>query len=775
VCSWERTHLSSIRRVLMALLRTTLLLLLVLLLLRPVLVADYAGERPRGIALVIDNSQSMKQRDQRLSARDLLRVAIAENHVAPDFAIGDSPALDPAAAGLTTNPSRVHLVHAVLSNPRLQLIHNLRRHGPLRGYLFGQRLERHLTFGNDEKPAAMEEWPARLTGDEPRTALADAINDLLLRKDGDLPAAIVLMTDGRDNASRLPLKEVAAECARLQVPLHIYGTGSAEAGLLQIKDLSTPDTLFFEDSVSVPIRWRCHGLREGKLEIAITVGGKLVAQREVPVREGEELREVLTFVPQKGSASEENLELTASIKLKGTSTFQDELKKSVRLIDRRVRILYIENSPRWEYKFLQPVLLRDRRVEAAFILVNGDPKALQSGRPFLPDFPSRDKLFLYDLLILGDVSRQYLTPERLEWIRDFVKEGGGLVVIAGRQHAPAAFADSPFAEVLPLEVLPLKFSEGSPLASQEARPQAFVPILTPAGQRSEMLALADEPEENLRIWKQLPGIYWHYPASKLRPGAIALLNHPTAKMGDQPMPVLATHYYGKGQVLFLAMEETWRWRFNVGNRYFARFWGQVIYQIGLPHLLGNSKRVQFALEHAEVLFGRPSSIYARLFDAEFHPLKEERVPARLDFVDHVSNVTPDAVHGEERSRKVMLEAVPGQPGEYRVLLANDIPGRFELKTETPEPATLAYRVSLPPNHELEPGGMAEEELREAARISGGQFYREEDLHRLPDNIQPQAAAFSQRQEVVLWNPLAMLVFVVLITAEWILRKFSNLS
>ena len=35
--------------------------------------------------------------------------------------------------------------------------------------------------------------------------------------------------------------------------------------------------------------------------------------------------------------------------------------------------------------------------------------------------------------------------------------------------------------------------------------------------------------------------------------------------------------------------------------------------------------------------------------------------------------------------------------------------------------------------------------------------------------------FVQRQEVLLWNPLAMAAFLLLITAEWLVRKFSNLS
>jgi hypothetical protein len=238
-------------------------------------------------------------------------------------------------------------------------------------------------------------------------------------------------------------------------------------------------------------------------------------------------------------------------------------------------------------------------------------------------------------------------------------------------------------------------------------------------------------------------------------------------MGEQPMPLLVMQTYGKGPVLFLASDETWRWRYNVGDRHFGRFWGQVIYQTGLPHLLGGAKRAQLVLGQSGATLGQPTSVHARLFDVDYRPLKTERVAARLEHLD--------AGPGQERSRPLVFEPVAGQPGEYRALLANDVAGRFELKLTNPDDATLPFQVSMPAGHEMEIAGMAEDALREAARLSGGHFYREEDLARLPEQIEPRQSAFTVRQEVLLWNPLALLLFVGLVTAEWVLRKFSNLS
>ncbi|MGV4403377.1 hypothetical protein ACPWSK_25890, partial [Pandoraea pneumonica] len=90
--------------------------------------------------------------------------------------------------------------------------------------------------------------------------------------------------------------------------------------------------------------------------------------------------------------------------------------------------------------------------EARFLLLQGHAEALNSGPPYIPQFPpTRQELFTYDLLILGDIPisdpklPHGLDAERAQWVRDFVAEGGGLVVIAGRQHAPASFARTPLA------------------------------------------------------------------------------------------------------------------------------------------------------------------------------------------------------------------------------------------------------------------------------------------------------------------------------------------
>lgn len=772
----ERPSLASWRRWTLAAFRGLLVALALFLLLRPVLLAEFAGDRPRQVVLLLDNSQSMDQKDRRVSTTDRMRAALARRLIPLGADLNDTAALAGLPAEELKDPSRADLVRHMLAHPDLRLLDGLRTRGPLRAYTFGQAL-RPL---DAEALTRAEVLPTPSL--ENHTALADALHTLLTRAGADRPAAVVVVTDGRENASKLSLVEAAQACKEAEVPLHVWGVGSSESTQLQLKDVLAANTLFAEDKVAVTVRWRARGVKQGKAVVRVGLGDQKI-EAEVDVSAGGDFQHVLTLVPDKGK---EIRELTAAVELRGSQGFGDSLSRRVRVLDNRVKVLYVEHSPRWEYKFLQPALLRDRRVEARFLLTEADPEALKSGLPYLEKFPERfpeagaadpDRR-PFDLLILGDVPVSALGTDATHVIQRFVREGGGLVCISGRQHFPAEYLETPLAEVLPVEFNRVPFR-----ADGAARPQPFRPLVTPEAEHSEwaaMLALADTTEENARmwreeLWKEIRGFYWHYPVTRLRPGARPLLVHPelriTDRRGDQPMPLVAAHHYGKGQVLFLATDETWRWRYNGQEQQLARFWGQVIYQMGLPHLLGNSERLQLRLAGLDAVVGRSGYLYARLLDEKNEPLKVERVLAKLEQRKDSAVTT----------REIEFRPVAGQDGEYQALVAYDQSGQYEVKDlrtldglSLPS-GSLQYFVDYPPRHELELAGLAEDELREVARLSGGRFYREEDLPQLAESITPRATPFTVRQEIILWNPLVLLLFVVLITAEWMLRKVSNLS
>ena len=505
----------------------------------------------------------------------------------------------------------------------------------------------------------------------------------------------------------------------------------------------------------------------GKVEFELFLNGRKVAGESVDAKDGDDQKTALRFVPAKSDADpagRQELKVVAKYVGADGEPITDELTKAVKVVDRKLKVLAVDSQPRWDFKFLQRGLMRDRRCEAKFLLLDGDPKAMRAGDPFLPAFPAtRKELLAYDLLILGDIPAAALSKDQQGWVKEFVTEGGGLIQIAGKAAGPATFAGTPLADVLPVEFAPARFK-----MDPSARTDGFRPVPTPGGERSPLLALDDTPAESKRLWATLPPVTWSFPVTGLKPAAEAVLVHPTDKLADgKPMPLLASHYYGKGYVIFCGFDETWRWRRNEADRYFYRFWSQAVYAAGAPRTLG-TKLTQLSLDTSDPALGKTGQVYARLLNADLKPIRTDKISATVEKADAVS----------ERATTVTLNALPNQPGEFVAAVPFNQEGRFTLKVENgDDTATLEYRVSLPPDHELSAGPMAEDDLRKLAESTGGKFYREEDLPRLPDDLKAKATPFVEPSEVVLWRWANWwwLLVLLLFAAEWTVRKVNSLS
>ncbi|MCU0703512.1 MAG: hypothetical protein MUF18_05990 [Fimbriiglobus sp.] len=747
-------------RLVMAGLRVAIVGLVLFLALRPEWLIESSGNKPKSVAVLIDASESMAAADPRPGTADRWRTAVAFDLVPPNQPIPEMPSAESVPAATPDRPTRFAVAQAALTNPRLDLVKRLAKVGPVEAAAFGAT--------RDGLDPSAPGWLSQLQPDRPRTAIADTVFDLLKRDENQQPAAVVLVSDGRENASGRSLDDLARECVRLGVPVHVYGVGSSSFGQLQIREVLAQDALFVDDTAVVPVRFRGKGFGgRGKVEFKLLLNGREVASETVDAKDGDDQKTTLKFVPTKQdaeTAGKQELKVLARYIGDAGEPLADEFAKNVKVVDRKLKVLSVDSQPRWDFKFIQRGLMRDRRCEAKFILTDGDPKAMRSGDPFLPTFPNtRPELFAFDLLILGDIPAGYLTKDQQTWVREFVAEGGGLIQIAGKAAGPSTFAGTPLAEVLPVEFQPQQFK-----MDPDARTEGFRPQATPAGERSSLLALEDTPAESKRVWAALPPLMWHFPVTKLKPAAETFLVHPTAKLADgKPMPLLAGHYYGKGYVLFAGFDETWRWRRNEADKYFYRFWSQAVYAAGAPRTLG-TKLTQLSLDTSDPTAGGTGQVYARLLNSELKPIAVDRITATVNPTDDIN----------APSQSVTLNGLPGQPGEFVATVPFNKPGRYAMKVENgDDTAVLEYRVTLPADHEQSAGPMNEEGLRLLAVSTGGAFYREEDLHRLPDQVKAKTTPFAEKrvQELWAWNHWWWALLLFLFAAEWTVRKLNSLS
>ena len=87
-------------------------------------------------------------------------------------------------------------------------------------------------------------------------------------------------------------------------------------------------------------------------------------------------------------------------------TRNNSKQKHLKVVDDKIKVLMVDQSPRWEFKYLMQQMLRDRRVDLKVFLVDGDPGVSKGeNTPYLPEFPKSkgDLNDKYDVLIFGDV------------------------------------------------------------------------------------------------------------------------------------------------------------------------------------------------------------------------------------------------------------------------------------------------------------------------------------------------------------------------------------
>ncbi len=761
--------IGAVRRWVLTLLRVVFLGMILLLVLRPVLSFTVEGSVRRVLVMLLDTSASMQIKDPRLLPEDQKRAAIAKGLIDPTKGLAQS--LDRSQVKEVEQAARVDLLKETLTNERLNLLPRLDREFDLDSFSFSQgvsplasRKEKSFATNGEPRKTSADQftWVERLDATNTATAIGDAVREVINRKRGQPLAGIVLATDGANNSGGSP-REAAALARQEGVPLYVYGVGITSPRDIIVGSIFAPDVTFVKDEARVTVRVRSQGLRGETAELVLKLGGETVATRTITFAgDGEQVVPV-KFTPQ----VEGEFDLQALIEPRPDEAVKDNNSRThrLRVIDARIKALLVDQSPRWEFRYLQAMLLRDRRVNLKCYLVEGDPGiARATNSPYLAQFPAKkDELFKYDLVVFGDVDPKRVTSAQLANLNELVsKFGGALVMVAGKRFAPQAYRRTVLERMLPVEF------EGaaaeSPLDTLAEKPIKLE--LTAAGRASPMLRLSDKDEENLNFWKQLPPVYWVAKVSRPKPAAEVLLVDPDPARESRfgKMPVVAVQQYGLGQVMYVGTDNTWRWRKNVGDTYYTTLWGQIAQRVALPRLLGGSKRTQLTTDRQNYLTGDRVSVYARLYGVGFEPVQEPAVQGFYGMKD-----------GRSVKSEVTLRPIPEQPGLYRAEFVAPAPGNYQFFIQQDLNTPLDFNV-VEPQFELGETAMNEALLREMAATSGGAFFREEDLHKLPDTISAKTERVHSPLEVEVWSsPLYFLLLLGVVTIEWLLRKQSQLK
>jgi hypothetical protein len=773
------TH--QLSRWILAACRGALLALLLITLADPVLRMHVTRRHQPQMYVVFDGTDSMGIADQLPEAQ---RTALAQATGLKTPAATTSGGESTVAA--TSDPTRLEYIQAWLRKTEnntlqeLQQKHNVQ----LEAFLFDGNTTsqlRKLRSGSERLNTRLDVpgLADQLTHKGQVTALGAVLQETSQQFGSGRLAGVVLISDFAHNAGAAPIGTGEnSPLTRLGVPVYAVGVGATEAVDLAV-DLQTDPKMKKAERSTVKVKLRQSGLTGQTVTVRVMghrVGDAAssssefqIGQKTVTLNSGLEIRDI-EFTPEESG----RFEFTATVdRVEGEIVDQNNhAVRNVNIIDDYLRLMYVAHEPTWEWRFIKEVFHRDKLVGMdgfRTFLASSDPRVRESNVLFLPTItPKRSEFFANDVLFLDDMPRGELKDRFCEMVKEFVGDlGGGLVVITGPRFGPKEMHQTPLADLLPVII--------DPQAEVRSAPQypEFRLRLTPHAARYPFMQLGQDEAESQKAWDNLGKLPWYQPVAAMHDQAYILAEHPTDKLrdGKTPQPLISVRQFGKGQVVFLSFNETWRLRRKYGEKYYRQFWSQLIYNLGMSHALGHDKRFVVRLDQDQYRVEDKVTVTVEAYDVNFEPLDEENVPERTL---EAELVIPGPGGGEVRTfripmlRKGVFEArIPVlAPGEYALRVKDPVTGTYD-------PASFEV-TSLSAERRR---AVRDEKLQnQIAEKSGGKAYDLTNVHNLVNDLRVEPKVEKLTRNQPLWTtPLWFTMIVVLMLGEWLYRKLIRLS
>lgn len=671
-----------------------------------------------------------------------------------------------------TEKSRMEQVNNLFFDESSQFIPNLKDEYKVHLYSFDSVLQ--------EGSISIEEFKSEGT----LTNISSAITETVQKWRGQPNAGIIIITDGAHNASGLSVEDISA----LNTPIYAIGVGSP----------LPPKDILIQNVDVLPIAYTGH---ETVIQIHVVQTGYSNESSRVSLREVGTNRlvdaSILNF-------TEENVEQSVALNgqrlMKGTQhlvelkltpqtegnfqykvklpTLEGELTDTnnektftLKVVKAKLNVLCFEGRPRWEYTFLKRTLERDPDIEATFTIltkkVNSDSLLKRTDGYYPQDkttqvhrFPeTRDELFKYDVLILGDLTAEHINSAQQQAIVDFVEQRGKAVIVLPSHNALGVngIRTTKLARILPIQI------PSNGCLEQEGE---FSLKLTQTGMFHPILQLTDTIERNTELWQNLPALSHAYRRFQLRAGATTLISKQSGE------PILIFQRVGLGKSLLFAAEGIWNWHFGVnsykGTTYqtvYPRFWAQTLRWMAQQT---DENRIYLTTSSPTYAQGDFVTINIRAYSPTMQPQDDADIQLTV--------TTPNGLTYPLKTHTESTSTQTGIAGKYTAQLKVEEKGTYKIRA-----VGQLGNISLgddeidifvhPQLIELEAPQLNESLLMELSEKTDGVYVNIEDAQNLHDKINVVQDPVFVDIERDLWaHPFILITVVGLLGAEWFLRK-----
>jgi hypothetical protein len=639
--------------------------------------------------------------------------------------------------------------------------------------------ERSQTIARGEVPGIDQLGTTESSSTDLNGAILAALGEAAARP----ISSIVIASDGRSFTPIDP--DLMNTLKAAQIPVYAIALGNdAPVRDLGIARVEYPQAVFADDLVpvrvqlsssSIPLneieqgRWRIDlidrttnavldstPIRSTNLE---TEAGELVTLSFTPEEDGN--RDLGVVIVDEGRSVDQGFETDLN-------SSNDESSFSLRVVDRAMRVLYIDGYPRWEQRYLKNLLLREKSIASSSMLLASSRSYIQDGDELISSIPSTfEEWEPFDVVILGDVRRELFSEAQVESLVEHVtRRGAGVMWIAGQSATPSSWLDSPLGSLLPV-----RSDAGGSQNIVRAWDTPITMVSTQEAVRIGVLGLNDERDGwSTRLSDPSTGwskLQWalELDETSFKPG-VSVLATARSVDGAREAPIITTMRYGAGRSVFVGTDEIWRWRYGRGEDLPERFWLPMIRSLGRGTVDRRGSPASLTLTPTNPSPGNPTQITLRVFDQQRVDQLGEEIIAQVRSTVGIEDPIEITLGGTGDTRSGTW--IPDQPGAYSVSLIgldlemSQVVGQALVLDESDE------QRMLDTDHAF---------LERLAQETNGAMIPPQEFSTIPQLMPNRSRTITTPpKQVTLWDrPIVLLVLVLLLSTEWIGRRVMRLA
>ena len=621
-------------------------------------------------------------------------------------------------------------------------------------------------FGFDNTPESTADPENLQTAMGRRTDVASSILQLEPYLDEMPTSAIIIISDGRSTDP--PQPGFQQKLKGLGVPVISIPLGSSEAmGDIAITRIVKPNQAYNTDNIPVTVHIEFHGSldqgREYTLSLEDADTGLVLDSK--PFTNTMNTRKMeLTLVGKPRGAGAASWRVVLNMEEPDLIEKNNQQSLTIQLTDQPLRALYVEGRPRWEYRYLKNLLIRERTIESSTMLLSADSDFSQEGdRPISRIPTTRDEFEQWDVLIIGDVSSTSFSDEQSIIIKELVSEGKlDLVWIGGERWTPNSWSENELSDLIPFT---------TPYELQSIRNRIHINP-TQKSERMGILQIEDvdgsfDTTSNTELsWS---GFNWtqHVRRDQLKSGSEILAESieldPT---DDDHIPILLAMRYGLGRIIYSTTDEYWRWRHGRGERLYEQFWIQILRSIARTGTNTEDDRPRITTSHRNPMVDTPVSI--EIIDTNGRYIDPSVQYMNIDIRDSNGDVF----------KSIELGRNGAAGSRYSTTWTPTRAGLVTLTTtrsETTPGSSISMNV-MDSSDEYKQPEADHESLEDLSTMTSGFIIDPDEISSLPGLLPDRSTITIEYHQSNLWNsPWLFVIPMLLLTIEWVFRRLLQLA